>query len=160
MKPHTQSAFLYVWLAVAPLIIGELHSDTAKGIVPMPWLWFVTLLFSASNVGAVALKSFRSKEYGEAQEAIKDDPKQIKLPLSLLVGAVSLVALSGCSFSRIQRGDAIATNLRCFWHTEGFEFIAGTNGTTTIRIVRTSPDAESLKAIAEGAAKGAVQGAK
>lgn len=75
----------------------------------------------------------------------------------LLVGAL---LLSGCSYTHLRRGEASAVNLRCLWQTEGFEFTSGTNGLTTIRIQKSNPDAESLKAIAEGAAKGAVQGAK
>ncbi len=76
MKQVNQSALLYIWLAVAPVIIGEMHSDTAKNVIPMPYLWIGTLLFSVANVGAVALKSFRSKEYSESQEPPTPPPFQ------------------------------------------------------------------------------------
>ena len=70
--------------------------------------------------------------------------------------AVLFVA-TGMSCSHLKRGDTSASNFRMFWVTEGFEFESATNR-TSIRLQRSNPDAESLKAVAEGAAKGAVKG--
>lgn len=80
----------------------------------------------------------------------------MKTSLLLLLAFIG----SGMSCSHLKRGDASAANFRLFWVSEGFEFEAQTNGATHIRLQRSNPDAESLKAIAEGVAKGAVQGAK
>ncbi len=67
---------------------------------------------------------------------------------------------TGCSFSAVKRGDTRALNSRWFWNTEGFELDMETNGTARVRIAKSNPDAESLKAVAAGAAEGAVKGVK
>ena len=80
--------------------------------------------------------------------------KHIALVLTLAAIA------TGCSYSRLTHGDACATNIRLFWTTEGFKFTAQTNGAVTIELQHANADTETLKAIAEGVAAGAVKGAK
>lgn len=76
-------------------------------------------------------------------------------------GLYSIIA--GCcamSCSHLKKGDATASNMRLFWASEGFEFEAATNGAVKIKLQKSNPDAESLKAVAQGAAQGVAQGMK
>jgi len=85
----------------------------------------------------------------------------MKTMLTLIMAVLLIVTSGGCSYSTITHGTANATNIRWFWDTTGFEFDAKTtNGNVKIKLQKSNPDAESLKALAEGVAKGAVEGAK
>lgn len=79
----------------------------------------------------------------------------MKTLLSLLTLCAMICA--GCNVTRIQKGETKAFNARLFWSTEGFDLNTSSNG-THVSIQKSNPDAESLKAVAEGAAKGAVKG--
>jgi len=71
-----------------------------------------------------------------------------------------VLALTGCSFSAMQRGEVKAVNSRWFWSTEGFELDVETNGTARLRLQKSNPDAESIGAAAKGAAEGTARGLK
>lgn len=80
------------------------------------------------------------------------------LPLIL----ISALLLCGCNTSEIEKksdGSIRAINSRWFWSTESYEVEYSTNGFKA-KATKSNPDAESLKAVAEGAAQGAVKGAK
>lgn len=81
----------------------------------------------------------------------------MKTKLTIL--ALCAIALTGCNVTRIQKGETKAFNARLFWSTEGFDLNTSSNG-THVSIQKSNPDAESLKAVAAGAAEGAVKGAK
>ena len=70
----------------------------------------------------------------------------------------ALAIAAGCSYSSLRHGDAKATNLRFLWASEGFKFTAQTNGTVSIELQKSATDSDALKAVAEGVAKGAVDG--
>jgi len=68
--------------------------------------------------------------------------------------------LCGCAHSTFEAQGVKGSSWRLFWDTSGFEAtLPTTNGTATIKLGRSGSDADALKAVAEGAAKGAVKGA-
>lgn len=77
--------------------------------------------------------------------------------LSSVFLVILLFIGTGMSCSQLRKGDASANNFRIFQSTEGFAFDAGSNS-MSIRLQKSNPDVESLKAVAEGAAAGAVKG--
>jgi hypothetical protein len=78
--------------------------------------------------------------------------------------SLCILILCGCSYSRVPLSNgSTAVNFRLFMQTEGFAFdnqIVGSNSATHIELKRSNPDAEALKAVAEGAAQGTVKGFK
>ena len=119
------------------------------------WWKVRTEITTAVTLAAIAF--LRAGVKPVEPEPQKDDARQTKLPLSILIAALLVGVMPGCSFSRIERGDFHAWNSRLLWQSEGFEFETRTNGTTRIRLQKSNPDAESLKAVAEGAARGATK---
>lgn len=78
------------------------------------------------------------------------------LPLIL----ISALLLCGCNTSEIEKksdGSIRAINSRWFWSTESYEVEYSTNGFKA-KATKSNPDAESLKAVADGAAHGAASG--
>lgn len=64
--------------------------------------------------------------------------------------------LCGCNTSTIEKksdGSIRAVNSRWFWSSEGYDVEYSTNGFRA-RAAKSNPDAESIKAVAEGTAKG------
>ncbi|HTD65027.1 MAG TPA: hypothetical protein VK846_00655 [Candidatus Limnocylindria bacterium] len=100
---------------------------------------------------------FSAKGKCKAYKKTKIRPKRNVL---FALALCASLLFTGCSFSAVKRGEARAVNARLFWNTEGFELDVETNGTARVRIAKSNPDAESLKAVAAGAAEGAVKGAK
>jgi hypothetical protein len=79
---------------------------------------------------------------------------------ALLVAAC--LALTGCSTSRVAKTSPDGTKISAFnsrfiWSTEGFSLTYNTNGSATVTIQRSNPDAETMGKIAEGAARGATK---
>lgn len=83
---------------------------------------------------------------------------------TIALAAVALV-LNGCAFiegTRYVDGTMTVRSSRLLWASEGIDFgVTDTNGFTThLKVERSNPDAQAIGAVAEGAARGAVQGAK
>jgi hypothetical protein len=129
----------------------------AKGIA---WL---LVAMGGGGIGVFARDNSKRSE-----DAIKpkrpNDKAQIRLPISVLLCVAGTIVLFGCSTSRVvvKRSDGSEMrgfNSRWFWNTEGFALHSTATNAFSLEIQKSNPDAESLKAVAEGAAKGAVKGA-
>jgi hypothetical protein len=83
------------------------------------------------------------------------------MPMKLLL--LSLLVICGCNTTYVEKhpdGTTKAGNSRWFWSTESYDIQYNTNGTFRAQATKSNPDAESLKAVAQGAAQGAAQGLK
>jgi len=92
-----------------------------------------------------------------------DVPTSKNNPLTYLWLIVPLLFVSGCSMSSYAHGDIKITQRRFLWDTTGFE-VSQTKGvdgsmTTTLKLQKSNPNAEAVKAVAEGITQGLVQGA-
>jgi hypothetical protein len=132
-------------LAISPFLTRAFHAlrtgGGIKGILSAIWL------------GTNTPKATR--------EPGKDDPNQSKLLFAILLGLAMVCA--GCSTShvKVESPDGrkmSGFNSRWFWNTEGFSLHSTATNSFSLEIQKSNPDAESLKAVAEGAAKGAVKG--
>ena len=71
---------------------------------------------------------------------------------------LALLLLAGCvSYSR--DGDKVSA-FGLFMQVGTIDATQGTNGLRTLRLEKLSPDAESIKSVAEGVAKGMTEGVK
>lgn len=80
----------------------------------------------------------------------------------LILAAIALV-ITGCNTTVVERksdGSIKGANSRWFWSSESYEWQYTSNGVFSAKATKSNPDAESIKAVAEGVAKGAVQGLK
>lgn len=80
--------------------------------------------------------------------------------LSLAVLALTLI---GCNTTVVEKkpdGSLRGANSRWFWSSESYEWSYSSNGVFNAKATKSNPDAESLKAVAQGAAQGAAQGLK
>ena len=78
--------------------------------------------------------------------------------IAALCFALLVALLDACSYSRLEHGTARAVNVRWFWMSEGFKFTAAPNGAVTIELQKSDANTDALKAVAQGAAQGAVRG--
>lgn len=74
--------------------------------------------------------------------------------MKTLSSVMLLVVVCGCSVSHISKGDFKAFNGRFIWNTEGFRASLSTNGSGTISIEKSNPDAQTAEAVARGVAAG------
>ncbi len=58
-------AALHWWIAVLPILITGLNSDTIKQYVPPLAIWAITLLITAMNTGLIQMKSFFSTTFAD-----------------------------------------------------------------------------------------------
>ena len=83
------------------------------------------------------------------------------LNLSALIIMIGVSA--GCSTSSYVHGDIKITQRRFLWDTTGFEVsqtkTADGSVTTNLKLQKSNPNAEAVKAVAEGITQGLVQGA-
>lgn len=80
---------------------------------------------------------------------------------ALLAPAILLPGCAMVSGKRQPDGTLTVTSWRLFWKSERIEFAtSGTNWSVSLRVGSSITDAQSVKAVAEGAAQGAVKGVK
>lgn len=88
----------------------------------------------------------------------KQQRKHMKKLTALAI--VAAAVLTGCSTSRVTKTMPDGTkfsafNSRFIWATEGFEATYNTNGTATIKIQKSNPDAQTAAAVTEAAVRAA-----